>query len=51
MKKKMSAKNKAFWDSILNGEKILSDEDADEIMESINEIRKEYGFRDRFLKD
>lgn len=47
----MSAKNKAFWDTILNSEKILSDEEAEEFMESIAWIRKEYGYRDRFLKD
>ena len=51
MVKKMSAKNKAFWDSILYGEKILSDEEAEEFMESIAWIRKEHGYRDRFLKD
>ena len=49
MVKKMSAKNKAFWDSILNGEKILSDEDVKEMKKDIAWIRKEPGFRDWFL--
>lgn len=38
-------RNKTFWDTILNCEKILSDKEAEEMEEVTTKIRKEYGFR------
>jgi len=35
----------AFWNSILKGEKLLSDSEAKELESSIKNVRKEYGFR------
>jgi len=37
--------SKRFWKEILDGEKILSDKEADELLEHSKNIRKEYGFR------
>ena len=34
-----------LWNKILKGEKILSDKEADELEEIVNETRKERGFR------
>ena len=36
---------KVFWKDILEGEKILSDKEADEIEDTVKRIRKERGFR------
>lgn len=33
------------WNNILNGKKILSDKEADEMEKKLFKIRKEYGFR------
>ena len=38
-------KTKEFWDDILKGSAVISDEEAME--ETISRIRKEYGFRDK----
>ncbi len=35
----------AFWEDILGGEKILSDNEAEELQEVVHRLRKEYGFR------
>ena len=34
-----------FWNKILNGEKILDDDEANELLKLIMKGRKEYGFR------
>ncbi|PIN75037.1 hypothetical protein COV18_04735 [Candidatus Woesearchaeota archaeon CG10_big_fil_rev_8_21_14_0_10_37_12] len=34
-----------FWERILNGEKILSDKEADEMEKVVVAVRKEHGFR------
>ena len=34
-----------FWDNVLNNKKILSDKEAEDMIESAKEIRKEKGFR------
>ncbi|MBU0758298.1 MAG: hypothetical protein KKF44_09590 [Nanoarchaeota archaeon] len=39
-------KAKKFWDDILNGEKLLSDKDADKIKILVKEMRSDYGYRD-----
>jgi len=39
-------KNSAtFWEKILNGEKILSDTEADDIEKTVTRVRAENGFR------
>ncbi|MEK6946128.1 MAG: hypothetical protein AABX32_00825 [Nanoarchaeota archaeon] len=38
-------KSKGVWDEILRGPKILSDEEADGMLETVRNLRKEYGFR------
>ncbi len=35
-----------FWDKILNNKKILSESEANAIMKSVKESRKEKGFRE-----
>lgn len=35
----------SIWNHILSGEKILSDEEAEEMLEVVRKIRSEYGFR------
>ena len=35
----------AFWNTILKGEKILSDKEAEELEAAVKSVRKEYGFR------
>ena len=40
-------KTKGIWDYILNHKKVLSDEEAEAMEETIKKIRKEYGFRDK----
>jgi len=35
-----------FWNRVLNNKKILSDAEAEAIMESVKESRKEKGFRE-----
>ena len=37
--------SKDFWDSVLHGEKILSDAEAQEMHKTVRKLRKEYGFR------
>ena len=37
--------NKEFWSKILNTPRILSDEEADAMLEIVKNLRKEYGFR------
>lgn len=39
------ARNRDFWNSILKGEKILSDKEAEEMLVVVRELRKERGFR------
>ncbi len=34
-----------FWDDVLNGEKIISDREADSLREVVKTLRKERGFR------
>ncbi len=36
---------KEFWDRILNGEKILSDKEADELHKTVKSLRRDHGFR------
>ena len=38
-------KSKEFWKDILEGEKTLSDKEAEEILKTVHTIRKEIGFR------
>ncbi|MBS3051078.1 MAG: hypothetical protein J4400_02930 [Candidatus Aenigmarchaeota archaeon] len=38
-------RSRNFWDKILNGEKILSDKEADEMESFVKKLRKEKGFR------
>lgn len=37
----------ACWNKILYGERILSDEEAEEMLEMSKKLRKEWGFRKR----
>ena len=39
------SESKKFWKEILEGEKILSDKEADALLEHSKQLRKEYGFR------
>ena len=39
------ARNKEFWNSILKGEKLLSDKEAEEMLAVVRGLRKECGFR------
>ena len=36
---------KSFWNKILNTPRILSDEEADSMLEIVKNLRKEHGFR------
>ena len=38
-------KSKDFWDEILKGPHVLSKEEADSMLDTVKNIRKEYGFR------
>jgi len=38
--------NRKFWDEILNWNKLLTDEEADEMIKITKEFRKERGFRE-----
>jgi hypothetical protein len=38
-------KHKKQWDTLLHGKKILSDEEAEELLKTVRKMRKEYGFR------
>ena len=40
-------KTNEFWDDILKGPAVISDEEARAMEETISRIRKEYGFRDK----
>lgn len=37
--------NEDFWEYILNGEKRISDKEAEEMQEMVKKLRKEKGFR------
>ena len=37
---------KTFWNDILNGEKTLSDKEAEDFEALVEQTRKEYGFRE-----
>ncbi len=37
--------SKEFWSDVLSGEKIISDSEAELLLKTSKEIRKEYGFR------
>ena len=37
--------NEDFWEYILNGEKRISDKEAEEMQEIVKKLRKEKGFR------
>lgn len=37
--------NKRFWNKILKAPRILSNEEADAMLETVKNLRKEYGFR------
>lgn len=45
MIKEYEAKAKMTWKEILEGEKILSDKEAESLLEHTSKLRKEYGFR------
>lgn len=38
--------NRKFWSEILNGDKLFTDEEADEMRKITKEFRKERGFRE-----
>ena len=38
-------KSKSFWDEVLKGPPILSKKEADAMMDTVKNLRKEYGFR------
>lgn len=38
-------RSKEFWKAILEGEKILTDKEAEELKSVVKNLRKEYGFR------
>lgn len=38
-------KSKEFWNEILESKKLLSDKEADELLNKTKKLRKEYGFR------
>jgi hypothetical protein len=38
-------KRRNFWDNILKGPPILSDEEAEDMIKFVKELRKEKGFR------
>ena len=38
-------RGKEFWSRILKGEKILSDNEANDMLEIVKKLRKEHGFR------
>lgn len=40
-------KTKEFWEDILKGPAVISDEEARAMQETISRIRREYGFRDK----
>lgn len=40
-------KTKEFWDDILKGPPVISEEEAKAMEETTKRIRKEYGFRDK----
>ncbi len=45
MIKEYGKKEEGFWKCILEGEKVLSDKEAEAMESCINKKRKEYGFR------
>ena len=45
MIKEYENKSKEFWNDILESEKLLSDKEADELLNRMKKLRKEYGFR------
>ena len=46
MIKEFEKNNKDFWDEILNGEKLMSDKEAEEMKVITMKLRKERGFRE-----
>lgn len=46
MVKEFEKNNEVFWNEILNGEKLMSDKEAEEMRIITSKIRKERGFRD-----
>ena len=45
MIKKSESKSKIFWKVLLESEKILSDKEAQELLDHTKRLRLEYGFR------
>jgi len=45
MIKEFEKNNKKFWNEVLDGEKLMSDKEADEMIKITKEFRKERGFR------
>jgi len=45
VEKQKEQENKEFWDFVLNGERLLSDKEADELLEFTQQLRKEMVFR------
>ena len=45
MTEEYEVKSKEFWKAVLEGEKIISDREAEELKAVSREIRKEHGFR------
>lgn len=41
-------KTEEFWDDVLKGPPLLSEEEADAMEETVKKVRKEYGFRNKF---
>jgi len=46
MIKKFEKESEKFWNEILNGQKNLSEDEAEKMMGIVRESRKEYGFRE-----
>ncbi len=46
MLKEFEKKSEDFWNDILNGEKNLSDDEAEDMIKILEESRKERGFRE-----
>ena len=40
-------KTKKFWDEIVKGPAVISDEEAKAMEEAVKKVRKEYGFRNK----
>ena len=46
MVKEHETNSSQFWNNILEGDKILSDEEAKELQSHIKSLRKNHGFRE-----